>query len=167
MELASYRLFRAKWSEEIHNEWTRNLLANNPNTKPENIQATREAMNQAVPDCLVSGHEKLIDSLSLPDAKDRHVLAAAITSNADVIITYNLKDFPAEVLRLHQVEAQHPDKFIRDLIDLHPDEVCRAAKKIRKRLKNPPFSTDDYLMSLAKQRLPQTIEHLANRKDLI
>ncbi|PXA03987.1 PIN domain-containing protein [Coraliomargarita sinensis] len=167
MELASYRLFKAKWSEAIHNEWTRNLLANQEHLKPERIQATREAMNQAVPDCLVTGHEGLIDSLNLPDPKDRHVLAAAIASNADVIVTFNLKDFPEGVLQLHQVEAQHPDEFIRHLIDLHPDEVCRAAKKIRTRLKNPPYSADDYLMSLAKQKLPQTIEYLAERKDLI
>ena len=55
-------------------------------------------MDQTVPDCLVTGFEELIDSLELPDPEDRHILAAAIRSQAGVIVTYNVKDFPEEVL---------------------------------------------------------------------
>ena len=70
-----------------------------------------------VRDCLVAGFEPLIPSLSLPDPDDRHVLAAAIVSRSDVILTYNLKDFPAQDLSLHGIEAQHPDEFVVDLLD--------------------------------------------------
>ena len=52
-------------------------------------------MDEHVPDCLVTGYEPLISGLSLPDADDRHVLAAAIHVGASLIITYNLSDFPA------------------------------------------------------------------------
>ena len=53
-------------------------------------------MDRHFPDALVVGFEPLIDGLTLPDADDRHVLAAAIRGQADVIITQNLKDFPRE-----------------------------------------------------------------------
>jgi len=58
------------------------------------LNHTRALMDRVVPDCLVTGHEPLIDGLELPDPEDRHVLAAAIRGNADAIITMNLKDFP-------------------------------------------------------------------------
>ena len=55
-------------------------------------------MNQAVEDCLIEDYEPLIDSLELPDLDDRHVLAAAIRGRADLIVTYNLKDFPEKIM---------------------------------------------------------------------
>ena len=72
-------------------------------------------MNQAVPDALVSGYEDLIDGLTLPDADDRHVLAAAIRCGASVIVTFNERDFPKDLLAAYGVEVQHPDEFIDDL----------------------------------------------------
>jgi len=57
-------------------------------------------MNSAVRDCLVSGYEPLIAALDLPDPNDRHVLAAAIKAKAQIIVTKNLRDFPAERLAL-------------------------------------------------------------------
>ena len=168
LELATSELFKARWSEQIHQEWIKNLLKNRPELDPECISRTRELMDQAVDDCLISGYESLIDSLSiLPDPKDRHILAAAIKGRADVIITYNLKDFPVEVLNRYEIEVQHPDTFIKHIIDLKPEKVCLAVKIIRRRLRKPQQSTDDYLMTLAKLKLPQTIEFLANRTELI
>ena len=96
IRLAQAGLVRAKWTDTIHDEWTRNVLKNNPMLSSERLTRTRSLMNEAVRDCLVSGYEVLIDSLSLPDPDDRHVLAAAIRAGAQVIVTYNLKDFPAE-----------------------------------------------------------------------
>nr|WP_244508076.1 PIN domain-containing protein [Mesorhizobium sp. ORS 3428] len=71
-------LYRAKWTEEIHDEWIRNLLRDRPDLKPEQVYRTRDLMNRAVPDCLVDGYQELLPSLALPDENDRHVLAAAI-----------------------------------------------------------------------------------------
>ena len=69
-------------------------------------------MDRHFPDALVVGFEPLIDGISLPDPRDRHVLAAAIKGQADVIVTQNLKDFPQEQLDLYQIEAQHADRFL-------------------------------------------------------
>jgi predicted nucleic acid-binding protein len=88
-------------------------------------------MNSHVRDCLVIGYQSLIPSLTLPDINDRHVLAAAIRAGADVIVTYNLKDFPVTSLEQYGIEAQHPDEFITHLIDLAPPVICEAAKRQR------------------------------------
>ena len=74
-------------------------------------------MNTAVRDCLVSGYEPLIAALDLPDPNDRHVLAAAIRAKAQIIVTKNLRDFPAERLAPWDLKAKSPDSFVRDQID--------------------------------------------------
>jgi hypothetical protein len=92
-------------------------------------------MNAAVRDCLVTGYEDLIESLALPDPDDRHVLAAAIRADAEVIVTFNLKDFPAGVLAGYNIEAQHPDDFLLALFDAVPGPVCAAVKRQREGLR--------------------------------
>ena len=89
-------------------------------------------------DGLVIGFEGLIDALELPDPGDRHVLAAAIHSRADVIVTDNLPHFPPEQLSRYGIEAQHPDEFLTHLIDLAPGPGCAAARTHRLRLKKAP-----------------------------
>ena len=71
-------------------------------------------MNGAVRDSLVSGHEALIEGLKLPDPADRHVLASAIKAGAQVIVTGNLRHFPAAELRQWDVEAKSADDFVLD-----------------------------------------------------
>ena len=112
-------LFRAKWTDKIHDEWTRNILVKRPDLKPEQLRRTRELMNAAVPDCLVEGFEAIENSVHLPDKADNHVLAAAIHCNADAIITFNLKDFPLDALAPFEIEPQHPDEFIHHQIGLN------------------------------------------------
>ena len=59
------------------------------------LQKTRDDMDSAVPDALVTGYQGLIPAINLPDPDDRHVLAAAIRCGANAIVTFNEKDFPA------------------------------------------------------------------------
>src|SRR5262245_34677400 len=167
MQLAVADLFLARWTEEIHDEWTRNLLADRPDIKPESLSRCRELMNAAVLDCLVTGYEALIPALTLPDPDDRHVLAAAIQGRADVIVTYNLKHFPIAVLGGYGIEAQHPDEFVSNLIGLDAESVYTAVKEQRARLKNPPKSAEDFLATLEKQSLAQTVAHLRKAIELI
>jgi predicted nucleic acid-binding protein len=167
MELAGTGLFRARWTNEIHNEWIENLLENEPHRQRVKLERTRDLMNAAVLDCLVTGYETLIPPLTLPDPDDRHVLAAAIQGRADVIVTYNLKDFPDAVLRGYGIEAQHPDEFVSNLIGLNAEAVYTAVKEQRARLKNPPKSAEDFLVTLEKQSLAQTVAHLRKALELI
>jgi len=131
MRLALTRTFRARWTEQIHDEWTRNVLAKNPRLTAERLRATAQKMNQAVDDSLVTDYEVIIPSLELPDENDRHVLAAAIKGQAEVIVTFNLKDFPSKILSNYDIWAQHPDEFISHLIDLAPQAIILAARKHR------------------------------------
>ncbi|MCA9164925.1 MAG: PIN domain-containing protein, partial [Planctomycetales bacterium] len=112
MHLAMTDLFHAKWTDAIHDEWTRSVLKSRPDLKPEQLQRTRDLMNAHVRDCIVTGYESLIPSLTLPDSDDCHVLAAAIRCNADAIVTFNLKDFPAATLKPFGIDVLHPDNFL-------------------------------------------------------
>jgi len=160
LRLATTGLFRARWSAQIHDEWMRSLLNDRPDLDAAKLQRTRELADAHVQDCLVEGHEQLIPSLVLPDPDDRHVLAAAVRCRADVIVTFNLKDFPAKVLDPLGIEAQHPDEFVRHLCDLDQAAVVRCVKEQRAGLKNPPLSANDLLDTLLQQGLPQTVNVL-------
>lgn len=166
MRLATSGLFAAKWTEQIHDEWTRNLLKKRPELAP-HLARTRSLMNQAVPDCLVTGHETLIDGLTLPDADDRHVLAAAIRCGAQIIVTFNLSDFPQAALDPYGLEAMHPDVFVEHQLGLHQGGVIGAAKRHRDALKNPPKSAQDYLETLAAQGLVVSADRLREFIELI
>ena len=156
MQLALSDLYRARWTDKIHEEWMGNVLKNRPDLSKEQLERTKNLMDLNVRDCLIEDYEFIIPSLDLPDPDDRHVLAAAIKGQADIIVTMNLKDFPNSILSKYEVEAQHPDIFIADLIDLYPMRVATAAETCRKRLKNPQKSIDEYLEILLKQRLTVT-----------
>lgn len=109
----------------------------------------------------------MIESLSLPDPDDRHVLAAAIRADADVIVTFNLKDFPASVLAGYNIEAQHPDDFLLSLFDADPGPVCISVKRQREGLLNPPKTTEDLLATLESQGLLQTVSRLRQFAELL
>lgn len=162
MELAVRDLYRAKWTEEIHDEWIRNLNKNKPQLTFEKLNCVRDLMNANVRDCLITDYQWLINSLKLPDANDRHVLAAAIKAKAEVIVTSNLKDFPKTELDKYDIEAQHQDTFIANLIDLYPVQVIEAVEKCHQRRKKPPCSFEEYLMRLQKQELPNTVSMIKN-----
>jgi hypothetical protein len=167
MYLALTDLFRAKWTDAIHEEWMRNVRKNYADITQAQVERIRDLMNAQVRDCLVTGYEDLIEGLTLPDPDDRHVLAAAIRAGADVIVTTNLADFPKKTLAEYGIEAQHPDEFIMHLFDRAPNLICSAAKKQRESLKKPPMTVEQYLESLQRQGLAQTVAALRRFADLI
>lgn len=164
--LAMTGTFRARWSAQIHDEWIRAVLRTRPELA-EQLQRTRGLMDQAIPDCLVEGYEPLISGLALPDANDVHVLAAAIRCNANVIVTFNVKHFPADVIAAWGIDVQHPDEFADYLFDLHPDAVVEAAKKQRANLKNPELNVDRYLDNLLRHGMTQTVRTLAGFRSVL
>jgi hypothetical protein len=167
LELSGEGIFRARWTHQIHDEWIRNVLANNSHIKPEQLARTRQLMDRAVPECLILGYEHLINSVNLPDNNDRHVLAAAIVARAGVIVTFNTKDFPEHELKPYGLKAQHPDDFLISQFDLANGPVCAAIKRLRSRLKNPPMNVAAYLANLRQQQLLQFEQRLQLFKDVI
>lgn len=160
MYLAVPGIFRARWSADVHEEWMSNLLENRPDLSRTKLERTRELMDRHAPGALVTGYEHLIPALHLPDPDDRHVLAAAIRGNADVIVTSNIRDFPAEVLEEYDIEVQTPDEFVLHLIGLYPDEVRNAAEEHRCALHNPSKTLDEYLDTLERQGLVESCRAL-------
>jgi hypothetical protein len=153
VRLASKGVVRARWSEIILDECFRNILEQRPDLKPEMLRRTRELMTKAVADSIVTGFEGLVDGLSLPDPDDRHVLAAAIRAGAQ-------KDFPAATLAPYDIEAQHPDDFVLDTIDLAPGTVTQVISEQAAALKNPPRSIGDLLDTLREQGLVRSVAKL-------
>ena len=164
--IAQTGLFRARWTEQIHDEWIGNLVANRPELA-EPLKSTRNKMNESVLDCLVTGYEPLVEAVQLPDKDDRHVLAAAIAGRANVIVTYNLKDFPESALKQYGIEAEHPDRFISNLFDLSPALIAGQVKAIRARLKKPPRTIDELLDTYLSLGLPETVSDLRTMKELL
>lgn len=166
MSLAVTDLFRTRWSDRIHEEWIEAVLRDKPQLG-ESLERTRQIMDAVLPDADVTGYEGLIDGLKLPDPNDRHVLAAAILGRADVIVTFNLQDFPANALASFHIEAQHPDEFIAHVLTLDPSAAITAIKEMRARLVKPPFTAEEFLELLARQGLAKTVTILEEHVGLI
>lgn len=167
LQLATAKLFRARWTDTIHNEWIKAALDRRPDIDPARLTLRRELMNAHAEDCLVTDFEPLIGAMSLPDPDDRHVVAAAVKCGADVIVTFNLRDFPDSVLSVYGMEAQHPDVFVRHLIDLRPGVVVSSIRTVRSRLTNPVISADKYLLNLEEQGLVATVAELRAFRNVI
>jgi predicted nucleic acid-binding protein len=159
--------FRARWSRTIHDEWKRNLLANRSDLTKQQVDRTSDLMDRAIPDGLVEGYEEMVGGLTLPDPDDRHVLAAAIRCGASVIVTFNERDFPQDRLAPFGVEAQHPDEFVDNLLDLDPAAVVSSAQRQRAQLTNPPIDAGRYLDILRRQGLVQTTKVLAGYQSIL
>ena len=160
LSLANNNMFQPKWSPAIHEEWVRNLLSNRPDIKRENLENTISSMNTAFPDATTEIHPSTIAALNLPDPNDQHVLAAAISAEAELIVTFNLKDFPPRLLDPRGIEAIHPDDFILGLIEVDKVTAFDAFEKQVARLKNPPLSRDYILDKLNDCNLPKTAASL-------
>lgn len=167
IRLAHAGLVRARWTDAIHEEWIQNVLKNNPGLTAERLARTRLLMDSAIRDCLIDGYDSLIETLTLPDPDDRHVLAAAIHARADVIVTFNLKDFPDHLLSTFGISAQHPDDFLCELLDNAPAVVCAALKQQRESLRNPSMSIGDLLDALERQNLAKSVGRLRQFSDLL
>ena len=146
-------LVQAKWTHEILEEVAVALRKNHPDISAEKTDRLRERMNAAVRDCLVSGYEPLIAALELPDPNDRHVLAAAIKAKAQIIVTKNLRDFPAERLAPWDLKAKSPDSFVRDQIDIDRQAVWACVQQIVDSRTRNPVTIDDVLKQLERDGL--------------
>ena len=162
MRLALTDLYRARWSDQIHDEWITAVLRNRSDLSRQQLERTRSLMNAHVRDALVDGHQTLIPALELPDPDDRHVLAAAIKCGADLILTFNLDDFPEHALASYGIGACHPDPFLVDQLNLDAERICTAMRQHRASLKNPPKTVEEYLATLEEQglsRFSQAVRH--------
>jgi hypothetical protein len=152
-------LLRAKWTGRIHREWMRAVLRQRPSARYRGLQRTRRLMDANVRGCRVRGYRRWEQRLTLPDPNDRHVLAAALACVADVIVTFNTADFPADALSPFGVAAVAPDPFVLQFVG--SGIVVAAAAEHRASLSRPPLSAEEYLGALRRNGLPETAAALA------
>lgn len=145
--------FRPKWTDRIHDEWTRSLLAKRPDLTAAQLAYTREQMETAFPDATVTDYAGHESRLALPDPDDRHVVAAAVEAGAGVVVTFNLKDFPATVLGRLGVEAVHPDAFVLRLMERDPDGVVETMREHRASLRRPQIGATEYVAFMIRAGL--------------
>lgn len=155
---AHFDLFTPKWSKHIFDEWAE--VMKRKNISEEEISKRIERANLAFPDALVNNYEPLIKGLSLPDKKDCHVLAAAIKTNANVIVTNNLKDFPKEYLSTFGLSAMNADNFLTDIIDLNPDQAVKAFRKLVLNRRKPDLDEFQVLDIFRNNNLNDTANYL-------
>ena len=159
LRLAVTGLFQARWSEQILDEMVDSIIRQRPELAAR-LARTRALMCDAVQDCVVAGYEDLIDGLVLPDPDDRHVLAAAIRCSAQVIVTNNIRDFPADTLAPYGIQAQTADEFVVNLCELAPAAVRTVVETQAAALRRPPQSTDELLSRLQDRGLLQSVAFL-------
>src|SRR5882724_9556846 len=163
IRLGQTGLFRAKWTERILDEFAEALLEKRPELK-DSLDRQREQMRNAIRDVDVRDYARLIPVVPpLPDTKDAHVVAAAMACGAEVIVTFNLEDFPPEVLKPLGIEAQHPDTFVMHLIDLDREAVKAVIEAMAAIKKNPPMTYDQVLDTLANRGLPNSAASLRRK----
>ena len=167
LRLADRGLYAPLWSADIHAEWMHNLMDDRPDLDRAALERTRAVIDGYFPEAVVTGYETVAAGLDLPDAGDRHVLAAAAHAGADVIVTANLRDFPADRLAQYALTAQRPDAFVAVLFGTDPDGALEAVRSHRAALQNPARSQDEYLAALERLGLTRTTALLRPHADAI
>lgn len=151
-------LYTPKWSEHIFDEWENVMLRNG--VSQEEVRKRIGWANAAFPDAMVHNYHSLIPALNLPDIQDRHVLAAAIKTNANLIVTNNLKDFPSEYLHSFGLGAKNADDFLTDTINLNPDKAVQSFLRLVMNRRDPHMDEYAVLDRLRKNGLSDTANYL-------
>jgi len=164
---AVYDLYRPKWSSDIFREWMRTDQRKNKNHDPQKVRSTQTQLESFFFDAQITGYERLISGPDLPDPDDRHVLAAARQCECDLIVTWNVSDFPADIVDPFGIDVYDPDEFLITLFEAHPQEILESVRAIRKKLKNPAYSVDEYLEMRLNDGLITTVSILRQHAYLL
>ena len=165
LSLAEAEFFRLRWSTLVLNETQQaiaEILAKKGDAAPfETAERQRNTMEAAFEDALVSKFDDFLPTCAnLPDPGDAHVLAAALKTQASVIVTENLKDFPEPVLEPLNIAARTADAFIADTIALDPGRAVAAIKRMRERFKKPETTAEALLILMEAHGLTETVDVL-------
>ncbi len=156
IRLAVDELVIARWSDAILDEVFRNLREDRPELDPARLAVTRRRMNEAVLDAVVPPTALTPARVGpLPDPNDAHVVATALDAEASVIVTFNLRDFPASALEPLGLIAVHPDAFVCELRLGETEAVDAVLRRQAADLRNPPRTLSDVLDALDRCGLPQ------------
>ncbi|WP_017625133.1 PIN domain-containing protein [Nocardiopsis chromatogenes] len=151
LRLAETGSYRPLWSDDVLDELRRNLIERGIPVEP--VDRRIRQMRKAFPDALVTGYESLIGGMG-NDPKDRHVLAAAVRANAEVVVTFNVKDFPKDALDPYEILAVRPDDFLLDQLDLYPGLTMRVLGEQASSYRREPTTVPGVLARLEQCGVP-------------
>jgi hypothetical protein len=143
-------LYLPLWSSSVLDELERNLIEDRGLT-PRQATRLREAMIGALPDSTVSGYHYLIPAMT-NDGGDRHVLAAAVLGGAEIIVTENLRHFPAAACEPHNIRPRSVDDFLSGLLSADHERVCVVLRSIERDRKNLPLAEIVRLIGIVAPR---------------
>jgi predicted nucleic acid-binding protein len=130
--VAAAGLYEPVFSDRILREWVLATAKIGP-AAPVIAEGEAAALRMAFPRALTRERPEIEARLLLPDANDVHVLATAIASGADAIVTFNAQDFPGHVLAAEGITRRDPDGFLWELQSRHPDSVAEVVEAVRAR----------------------------------
>lgn len=144
--------YRPLWSPDVLTELRRNLVERG--IPEDRVDRRISQMRQAFPDAMVSGYDSLVEGM-INDPKDRHVLAAAVRANAEVLVTFNIADFPDPALKPYDVQAIHPDDFLLDQLDLYPAVTLDVLHRQAAAYRREPTTVPGLLAMLGRTGVPR------------
>jgi predicted nucleic acid-binding protein len=154
LRLAERELYDPFWSERILEELRRNLLE--AGYDESQVDHRLHQMRQTFPSAMVpNAAVQQLEPAMANDEKDRHVLAAAVACSADVVVTFNLRDFPEGACEPYDIDAVHPDAFLLSLYDLDPTAVTTEITAQAAALTQPRISREELIKILARAGVPQ------------
>lgn len=165
LTLAEAEFFRVRWSalvlDETERAIERILTEKGAPDAASRAQRARASMERAFEEALVDDFDRFLCACDgLPDPNDKHVLAAALKTQAAMIVTDNLKDFPEEILAPLNIEAKSADAFIADTIALDPGRAVAAIRCMRERFRQPEKTAEVLLLDMEAVGLTETVDAL-------
>lgn len=161
--VAGQGLYEPVWSERILREWALALRKFGPGAEGEAL-AGRLRMLEAFPRAMAPEQPAIEARLLLPDPNDRHVLAVAIASHADCIVTFNAADFPRHILADEGLDRRDPDGFLWELWSHHPGKVERVVGEVHATAERLSGGALDLRALLKRAKLPKLAKALAARQ---
>lgn len=160
LELADRGLFRPLWSKDVLFELGKNLVRNGED--PTLVEKRVGTMERYFADAMVAGYDNLVPMMT-NDVKDRHILAAAVRGAAEVLVTFNTKDFPLHSVEPFDLEVVHPDDFLLDQLDLFRGQTLRALVELVEGYDSPAMTVDGFLLALARAGAPNFVRAARSR----
>jgi predicted nucleic acid-binding protein len=152
LRLAEAEAYRPLWSADILNELRRNVVTRG--VPADRVDRRIDHMTRSFPDATVTGYEYLVDGMT-NNAKDHHVLAAAVRANAEVVVTFNIRDFPEPALKPFDITAIHPDDFLLDQLDLYPGLTMDVLEQQAASYRREPTTVAGLLPLLERTGVPR------------
>lgn len=166
MWISLENIFHPQWTEKIESEVLVAIEKKYGAEVVSGVESRLEQMREAIEDPIVTGYEFQIDQINIStDQDDRHVVASAYHTGAEIIVTQNTKHFLDEELKEYNLRAQNLDDFLIGLFGMNEDAVLAAVKKCREGYENPKKDVDEFLDLLKRNKLESFVEALKSFKE--